>query len=236
VQVDKTIPGERWVFDSAVADAFDDMLARSIPQYDVMRKACTDLACRYAQSNTNIIDLGCSRGEAMSPIIDRLGAHNRFIGIEISDPMLEASRKRFENLINADIVIIQKIDLRTEYPAWENSVTLCILTLQFTPIEYRLQIMQDIYDHLLPDGAFIFVEKIMGNSAKLNKDMIDLYYKMKSNNGYSPEQIDRKRLSLEGVLVPMTAKWNEEMLTLVGFRQVDCFWRWMNFAGWIAIK
>jgi tRNA (cmo5U34)-methyltransferase len=66
--------------------------------------------------------------------------------------------------------------------------------------------------------------------------MVDLYYKMKSDNGYSQEQIERKRLSLEGVLVPVTAKWNEELLKQAGFKYIDCFWRWMNFAGWIAIK
>lgn len=31
-------------------------------------------------------------------------------------------------------------------------------------------------------------------------------------------------------------KWNEEMLQMVGFREVDCFWRWGNFAGWLAVK
>lgn len=45
-----------------------------------------------------------------------------------------------------------------------------------------------------------------------------------------------KRKSLEGVLVPITAKWNEELLESAGFSQIDCFWRCLNFAGWIAIK
>ena len=58
----------------------------------------------------------------------------------------------------------------------------------------------------------------------------------KREQGYSAEEIERKRLSLERVLVPMTAKWNEELLRDAGFRQVDCFWRWMNFAGWFAVK
>lgn len=33
-----------------------------------------------------------------------------------------------------------------------------------------------------------------------------------------------------------TAKWNEELLQMSGFREIDCFWRWVNFAGWIAVK
>jgi len=29
---------------------------------------------------------------------------------------------------------------------------------------------------------------------------------------------------------------NEAILKGAGFTTVDCFWRWMNFGGWIAIK
>jgi tRNA (cmo5U34)-methyltransferase len=57
-----------------------------------------------------------------------------------------------------------------------------------------------------------------------------------AEKGLTREEIERKRLSLEGVLVPVTARWNEELLKTVGFRQVDCCWHWMNFSGWIALK
>ena len=82
----------------------------------------------------------------------------------------------------------------------------------------------------------ICVEKILGQGAENDGLFAKVYYAMKSANGYSQEQIDRKRLSLEGVLVPVTAKWNEEMLAWAGFTRVECFWRWMNFAGWIAVR
>lgn len=29
---------------------------------------------------------------------------------------------------------------------------------------------------------------------------------------------------------------NEDLLRMTGFKKIDCFWRCLNFAGWIAIK
>lgn len=235
-QVDNVMPNGRWMFDGEVTDVFDDMLARSIPAYQTMRDLSYQLACKYAQRKTAVVDLGCSRGEAMAALVDRLGVQNMFVGVEVSDPMLDAARKRFAGMINAGVVDIRKLDLRTDYPQVHASVTLCILTLQFTPIEYRLQILQNIYDHTVEGGALILVEKVIGASAGIDADFVDLYYGIKRQNGYTEDQIQRKRLSLEGVLVPMPARMNEEMLAMVGFKKVDCFWRMLNFAGWLAVK
>jgi tRNA (cmo5U34)-methyltransferase len=82
----------------------------------------------------------------------------------------------------------------------------------------------------------ILVEKVLGANGDLDALMVEKYYDMKTVMGYSQEQINRKRLALEGVLVPVTAQWNVDLLRGAGFASVDCFWRWMNFAGWIAIK
>lgn len=233
---DQVIPDGAWAFDANVTDVFDDMLRRSIPQYDVMRKAVFDMACAFVQPRTAIIDLGCSRGEALTALVDRYGAQNRFVGVEISDPMLDAARARFQGMINVGVVDIRKLDLRTDYPPDLASVTLCVLTLQFTPIEYRQRILRTIYQHTLPGGALILVEKVLGATADVDSLMVNTYYGLKASNGYTQEQIERKRLSLEGVLVPVTAKWNEELLHMAGFTEIDCFWRWMNFAAWVAVK
>lgn len=230
---DNIIVKDRWQFDRAVTDVFDDMLARSIPQYDIMRRSVFDLGVPYVQPESWIIDLGCSRGEAIAPFVERFATTNHFLGVEISEAMYYAARTRFAG---NERVVIRQSDLRTDYPAESASVILSILTLQFTPIEYRQRIVQQIYDHLLPGGAFLLVEKVLGATAELDRRMVECYYALKGANGYSPEQIERKRLSLEGVLVPVTAHWNEDLLQAAGFRQIDCFWRWMNFTGWVALK
>lgn len=233
---DSILPDSHWQFNTEVTDAFDDMLRRSIPQYEVMRQSVANLAMPYVKRGTAIVDLGCSRGEALAPFVDRYAAACRFIGVEISPPMLEASRERYRGYINCNIVDIQECDLRTDYPNISASVTLSILTLQFTPLEYRHSILRKVYENTVSGGVFILVEKVLGSTAEINETFIKQYYDLKQANGYSQEQIDRKRLSLEGVLVPLTAKWNEEALAAAGFSHIDCFWRWMNFAGWIAVK
>lgn len=96
--------------------------------------------------------------------------------------------------------------------------------------------MQSIYNALNDGGAFVFVEKVLGNTSLLDSVLVKEYYALKSANLYTQEQIESKRKSLEGVLVPLTAAWNEDLLKQTGFKQIDCFWRQLNFAGWIAIK
>lgn len=234
--VDSGYAPERWAFDDEVTRVFDDMLARSIPQYEVMRRTVFETASEFVQPGTEIVDLGCSRGESLAALIDRFGAANRFVGVEVSKPMLEACRSRFQGYIANSIVDIRDFDLRTGYPAVKASVTQAILTLIFLPIQHRLRVVSDIYKHTRPGGAFIFVEKVLGATADIDSMMVRQYHALKHANGYSWEDIERKRLALEGTQIPVTAKWNEETLFSAGFRQVDCIWRWQNFAAWVAVR
>jgi tRNA (cmo5U34)-methyltransferase len=225
---------DKWEFDESVTDIFEDMLARSIPQYEVMRKAVTNIACNYLQPEGHLLDLGCSRGDQIARLISTYGNGCNYHGIECSESMIIASQERFKNQKNVELY---NIDLRKDWVDIKNcNVILSVLTLQFIPIEYRLQVLQRCYDSLSPGGAIILVEKVIGNSANLDSLMTENYYNLKHENGYSIYEIERKRLSLEGVLVPVTAKWNEELLCNCGFKFVDCFWRWFNFMGLVAVK
>jgi tRNA (cmo5U34)-methyltransferase len=201
-----------------------------------MRRAVFDLGCEYVRPNTDVVDLGCSRGEALAPFVERFGAHNRFVGVEVSPPMLAAARERFAGYVRAGVVEIRDCDLRRDYPPVRASLTVCVLTLQFTPIEYRQQILRRVWQHTLPGGALVLVEKLIGATADLDGLFVRQYRALKAAHGYSAEQIDRKALALEGVLVPVTDGWNRELLRTAGFAEVDCFWRWLNFAAYVAVR
>ena len=228
---------EKWEFNEEVTQVFDDMLRRSIPQYEVMRDAVADIAERFAKKGFFIVDLGCSRGETIAQLLAQIGGYYHYVGVDVSQPMLQTARDRFKSY-DTGMVRIEECDLRREYPpdVKQACVTLSILTLQFLPIEYRQKLISNVYKSTCDGGAFILVEKVLGKTALLDGLMVNLYYKLKQENEYSAYEIERKRLSLEGVLVPVTANWNEDLLRSAGFKEIDCFWRWMNFAGWVAIK
>lgn len=227
---DEVMPTGKWRFDQKVTAVFDDMLQRSIPDYLGMRRTTTELALRYAQPRTTIVDLGCSRGQALRPIIDALGDANTYLGVEISEPMRSAALK---TIPEADVI---DIDLRDAYPQIPASVTLAVLTLQFVPIEYRQKIIQEAYKNTTQGGVFLLVEKVLGMDAFADNMLVETYLARKGENGYTQEQIVAKRRSLEGVLVPVTADWNVQMLERAGFKHVECYWRHLNFAAWIAVK
>ena len=235
-QIDKTQPGEKWEFDKSVTDCFENMLERSIPQYDVMREAVFNLGSQFVRPHSTIIDVGCSKGTAIDPFINTYHQDNNFILIEPSKPMYEYCKNKYNKYPYKHSVDIQNTGILDAKLSSDTSLILSILTIQFTPIEYRLEILDKIYNTLSFDGAFIFVEKVLGSGNELNKKMVNVYHDHKKKNGYTQEDIDRKKTSLEGVLVPVTASWNQDMLRSTGFKKVDCFWRWMNFTGWIALK
>ena len=240
---------DRWVFDDEVARVFDDMLGRSIPHYLSMRDAVTNIGERFIKKGSSVIDLGTSRGEQIARFIGEGVKQSKadltdayYMGLEISNPMIEAASRRFDGMENVEIA---KHDLRDGLAMEilsnrksENPVSLitAVLTMMFVPVDTRLKLLSDIYNTLDTGGAFIMVEKLLGQTLGIDDLLVSQYYRHKSEMGYSDDDIERKRLSLQGVLVPSQASVHEANLQALGFKQIDCFWRWMNFAGFIAIK
>jgi tRNA (cmo5U34)-methyltransferase len=227
------LPTGRWVFDQEVARVFDDMLRRSVPDYEAMRRVLVEIGRSLVQPNTDVVDLGCSRGESLAPFVDR---SVRCVGVEVSPPMLAAARRRFAGEIESGLVELHALDLRAGYPDVRASLTLLALTLQFIPPEERPPLLARVKEHTVDGGGLVLVEKVVGGSAWADELLRRLHERRKLEGGYTREEVDRKRMSLAGVLVPFTAAANEQLLRDAGFAEVECVWRSLNFAAWVAVS
>lgn len=230
---DEVIAKGKWEFNEEVTEVFENMLCRSIPEYNMMRNLVKEISLKYLKNDkSSLLDIGCSNGLSIKEIfLNKTDCE--YVLCDVSEPMLDACKKRYENFDNVHVLYN---DLRNGVPTGEYDVELSILTIQFTPIEYRHKIVKSLYDNLKEGGILIVVEKILGDTSTMDDLLVECYYDMKKENQYTQEQIQTKRKSLEGVLVPITSKWNEELFKSAGFTIVQKFWQVLNFTGWILKK
>ena len=225
-------------FNAEVAACFDDMVSRSVPFYDEIHRIILDLIDRTDATKSKIYDLGCSTATTFSLIDRHLKNKNKtipkMIGVDNSGPMLEkaAAKIHANNMKTVELQCADIEDVELENP----SMVIMNYTLQFIPVERRINILKKIYNSLEDEGIFVLSEKLKSPTRSVDNLLTDLYYDFKRRNGYSELEISQKREALENVLVPLAPKRQINMLREAGFKRVEMIFRWYNFACYLGIK
>jgi len=223
---------KQFEFDEEVAVVFDDMLERSIPFYkEVIELTCNVIAL-HVKHPARIVDLGCSTANTLLALHKKRPNYYHLLGVDNAKAMLHLARQKIHAY--GATITLQEADI-TEID-FTHDVIIANYMLQFIRPLQRTAFVQKIYDGLHPSGLFIFSEKIVFEDKVLNKEMIDLYYAFKKEQGYSDFEIAQKREALENVLIPYTEEENKAMLKSVGFETIETLFKWGNFATFIAKK
>lgn len=226
-----------FTFDEQVAEVFPDMISRSVPGYSNIITAIGMLASRFVTPNSNVYDLGCSRGAATLSI--RRNVENvkgvKIIGVDNSAPMVERARQ-YLNAYHSDVTVeileadIRKIDIQNA------SMVVLNFTLQFLPPEDRVALLTKIYQGLNKGGVLVLSEKFRFEEKEMDDLLIDLHHQFKRANGYSELEVSQKRTALENVMRTDSIELHKKRLKDVGFAQVELWFQCFNFGSMIAIK
>ena len=227
---------EPFAFNEQVVRVFDDMIGRSVPLYRENIRRQAQLAARYFKEGTRVYDLGCSNGNLGLVFCHEMGnSPFSMIAVDNSAPMLEAYRQRlagtpWEKEIRLVLDDVQTVSLQ------KASVVIVNLTLQFIPLEVRHTLISNIYNALEPGGILLLTEKVIHEDPTLDALQQEFYYRFKKENGYSQLEISQKREALENVLIPETLDEHYARLRGAGFRKMDVWLKWFNFASFVCIK
>lgn len=228
-----------FAFDDKVAAVFDDMLNRSVPFYGEQQKLITDIAKRFWIPGTPVVDMGCSLGTTLLNIANELEEVEQFIGYDNSQPMIDKAMANIDRAEETNRVELRMADLNSSLDDVKlhnaSVVTIC-WTLQFIRPLQRDRLIKKIYDEMADGGVLIITEKVLTNDTSMNRFFIDFYYDYKRRNGYSEEEINKKREALENVLIPYRFDENFELFRRNGFQIVETFFQWYNFAGFLCVK
>lgn len=225
-----------FTFDESVADVFPDMIQRSVPGYSNIITAIGMLAERFVTDNSNVYDLGCSRGAGILSIRRNVNAKNvQIIGVDNSQPMVERCKTHL-SAYHSEIPVTILLDDIRHIEIKNASMVVLNFTLQFLPREDRLALLQKIYQGLNSNGILVLSEKFTFESEEMNELLIDLHHTFKRANGYSELEVSQKRNALENVMRTDSIETHKKRLQEAGFTQVELWFQCFNFGSMIAIK
>lgn len=246
--------GETYAFRGDVVDQFEEkVIATQIPGYNYMRLRILQMVSRLIKPGDVLVDFGCSRGKMIRDVIEHAAASGaddildsvKFIGYDIEREMLDSAKVATNSLLdrigksaNVSYEYADILDMPASFENESTDIITAVVSIQFTPVEYRQRIYANLYKRLKPGGALVVMEKVRATSADMDDLLRDLYYDEKARNGLSKEAIEKKRRSIERFLVPETDAQNLENFYQAGFSKykVARFWQDLQFCSYVAFK
>lgn len=223
-------------FDEQVVKVFPDMIARSVPGYELVVPMIGLLARRYAQPDSQIYDLGCSLGAAslaMSLAVKAGGI--RIIAVDNSEAMVGRCKENLvdkSSVIPIDVLLKDILDIEIE----NASVVVLNFTLQFLGRDQRQSLINRISAGMREGGVLIISEKICFEDVQEQTDQTTWHHDFKRAQGYSDMEIAQKRNALEDVLRPETEDSHFQRLQQAGFSRYHRWFQCFSFVSYIAFK
>ena len=222
------VRGLPFSFNQEVTEVFEDMIDRSVPGYNTTLRIIQQQAKNHYIDGSNVYDLGCSLGASTSSLLNALNGRSQVIAIDNSDSMIRSCRERFGRSIQAEQVKFLKEDI-SHSEIVNASIVVINFVLQFLSIKERAELIQKIYQGLVPGGILILSEKVHFDSKKRTAEISNIHHFFKATNGYSKLEISSKRDSLEGVLVTETESRHIYRAKELGFKNSTKLMSNLNF-------
>lgn len=194
-------------------ERIDDYLGREIPHRDVAESLLLEALPERIE---RFLDLGTGDGRLLALVGERHPtAHG--IGIDASLPMLERAQRRFAG--NHSIELLQH-DLTEPLPAEGGAFDAIVsaLAIHHLPDERKRSLFSEIRALLVPDGTFVNLELVISPTPELHDHF-------RHEIGRPHDDPSDRLAGLEEQL-----QWLRD----AGFSQVDCRFKWLELALFVA--
>lgn len=223
-----------WTFGGDIANSFDDHVSKSVPLYKEGHDLVLGLSDFFIKNDSVVYEIGCSTGALISKLAashqKREGA--KFVGVDVEQGMIDFAKNRYDQIINLEFLHDDIMNLEME----ESDFIVAYYTVQFIRPSLRQKLIDKLYSKLKWGGALVLFEKVRGSDARFQDILSTLYSEYKLQQGYTPDDIVAKSLSLKGVLEPFSTQGNIDMLKRAGFLDVNTVQKYLCFEGFLAIK
>lgn len=212
------------------ASKYDEMIEKIVPYYHEQHDIILSLIPFSKDAKIKVLDLGIGTG-ALSHLLLTYYPNSKIYGIDLSKNMIEVSKKRlkeFEDRIVLSCGDIEEISFDDDY-----DIVVAGLSVHHLTDEAKRNFFKKIYNSLKEGGVFIIRDLIKSESDRIN----DLYFKLwcdfEQKNGVDPKKMSE---NFQEEDIPSTMENHIDWLKEAGFEDVDCVWKYCDFAIFAAYK
>jgi ubiquinone/menaquinone biosynthesis C-methylase UbiE len=169
----------------------------------------------------HVLDLGTGDGRMLA-LVKQKNPRAHCVGLDFSEPMLKLARQRFKDDSSVEIV---KHDLNVALPKdrWTCfDLVVSGLAIHHLPHERKRQLYEEVFGLLVSGGVFLNFEHVASSTEALHQRFLAAV-------GLTPETDDPSNKLLD---VETQLKW----LKQIGYKDVDCLWKWLETALITATK
>ena len=136
---------KKFEFDEAVASVFDDMLSRSVPFYDEVRKLVIALILTEEAEGKKVLDLGSSTAKFLLDLHSKMQTGMKLKGLDNSQAMLDRAEQKCQAF--GAKIDLELADMLT-YTYTQEDIIVANYTLQFIRPMQRMELVKKLYEGL----------------------------------------------------------------------------------------
>lgn len=209
---------------NSIARLYDKQRPSLIPCFSDFYGVAVD-NINLSTSSPEILDLGAGTG-LFSEFVLQKYPNAKITLVDLSQKMLDIAQKRFSS--NKNINIIQG-DFSTFKGEKLYNAVISSLAIHHLEDKTKVELYNTIFSLLKPDGIFINAEQVAGESEYFSRLYDQEWRRKVENSSLSREEIDAsyERIKLDKrTPVSIQLKW----LRNAGFKEVDCLYKYYDFA------
>jgi ubiquinone/menaquinone biosynthesis C-methylase UbiE len=160
-----------------------------------------------------ILDVGSGAGRLLS-LVKAARPHAEFVAVDFSPTMLQVLRDTFGK--DRAVTIVEH-DFAQKLP--DMGAFDCVVSsfaIHHVRHERKRELYEEIFGMLAPSGVFCNLEHVSSPTARAHEQFL-------AKLGIKPEQEDPSNKLLDA---HTQLRWLQD----IGFEDVDCYWKWREFA------
>ncbi len=221
-------------FKATEAQKYDDVIKRRVPLYNEIQTLMVSLLPFSKKEYLRVLDLGCGTAGTSVAFLKEFPLA-RVTGIDGSQDMLDVAAAKVKQTTWRIDFICQ--DIRVVSGQWpgvrgeeEFDAIISAFSLHYLNEQEKKALFSKCRDALKPGGMLVDAEAVISPSAKVYQLYMEKWKEYQRSNGFSEDEIGAQMLKFVRDVKPLTVERQVEMMKSVGFVDVECYFKYMNWA------